>query len=512
MKKFVLLGLVAWLVSSGTAAAAPSSVPFAGRLSTAAGGVVNGNVTVIFNIYTAASGGNSVWNDTFALVADQGLVFATLGRIGNPLDETIFTGAGMFLEINVQGETLSPRLPILSTPYAIRSTRADSADLLGTLDPGDVVTSVTAGSGLLGGGAGGDVSLSVNTATTQSRVTGACAAGSAIASIAQNGAVTCETDDVGTGDITDVTAGSGLSGGGAAGAVTLSVNTAVIQARVAGTCAAGSSIRAIDAGGSVTCETDDVGTGDITDVTAGTGLTGGGATGAVTLSVDGTVVARKDSASGNQTFDGGTLFLDYTANRVGVGTTTPTTALDVVGTVQATDFVYATPVAGQAIQNPADCVRGLSNAAPDQETEVVNPPGNAFGPSISLNSPTANLTANWYCKLDLPIPAGSTFTITGATLASSDFSANCRVQAEIRHKLFGTSSGGTILSTVTNGASASDLAFTGGPVTKAFPAFSSLVVASNRIVWINATIEQTSVGPNDCRYSGVLVDYTVSKP
>jgi hypothetical protein len=68
--------------------------------------------------------------------------------------------------------------------------------------------------------------------------------------------------------------------------VTLDADTTYLQRRVSGTCAAGSSVRVINADGTVTCEADDDSGGDITRVSAGTGLSGGGTTGHVTLNVD----------------------------------------------------------------------------------------------------------------------------------------------------------------------------------------------------------------------------------
>ena len=129
--------------------------------------------------------------------------------------------------------------------------------------------------------------VDVNAAEVQKRVSGACVAGELMTGVNEDGSVVCAAVSSGSGgDITGVTAGVGLLGGGTTGEVTLNVNANVVQARVTGTCPAGESIRAIGSAGAVTCEPDDVGTGDITAVTAGAGLTGGGSSGGVSVSAN----------------------------------------------------------------------------------------------------------------------------------------------------------------------------------------------------------------------------------
>lgn len=59
----------------------------------------------------------------------------------------------------------------------------------------------------------------------------------------------------GNGDITDVTAGTGLTGGGTSGNVTITANTSYLQRRITGTCASGNAIRSINADGTVSCQT-----------------------------------------------------------------------------------------------------------------------------------------------------------------------------------------------------------------------------------------------------------------
>ena len=134
------------------------------------------------------------------------------------------------------------------------------ADAVGYFrSPGAVsgdITSVTAGSGLTGGGTSGDVTVAVDANYVQRRISTGCAAGSSIRVVNADGSVTCEVDSGGTGTVTSITAGTGLTGGTITTSGTIAADTAYLQRRVNGTCADGSFVQAVASDGTVTCGAD----------------------------------------------------------------------------------------------------------------------------------------------------------------------------------------------------------------------------------------------------------------
>jgi hypothetical protein len=131
-----VLGLSLALASE--AIAVPVTTSFTARIEDG-NGPVNGLVNLNFKIYDAATAGTMVWEEMHTGVsANTGLVYVALGSIApttNGLDQTVFTGGARFLEVTVNGDIQSPRVPILSVPYAVR---AATADALGSLAPADV--------------------------------------------------------------------------------------------------------------------------------------------------------------------------------------------------------------------------------------------------------------------------------------------------------------------------------------------------------------------------------------
>ena len=247
------------------------------------------------------------------------------------------------------------------------------------VNPG-TITGVTAGTGMTGGGTSGNVTVSADTTYLQRRVTGVCGVGFSIRAINQDGSVTCEQDNDSGGTLTTITTTGGITGGGSGSSVALNTDPNVLQRRVTGACAVGSSIRVIYSDGTVSCEADtdtDTDTnsgGTITGVTAGSGLVGGGTSGNVTLALADNMldlVARQGS-NGTNWSEGGTTNYSNPRAKMQAGAidvTIPTNLALTSITITFPQAFVGTPLVMQGIEasngqgNPQAVITALSSTS-----------------------------------------------------------------------------------------------------------------------------------------------------
>ena len=278
----LLAGLFCCLLLVQQASAVPDRLNFQGALTSADGSPLDdGTYSITFSLYDAPSGGTPLWTEEQSVSLVKGIFSVELGAVNSVVPD-LFSGDSYLGMAVGSDEEMTPRRRLLSVGYAFKADDADTLDGLDSTQLGDI-TEVVSGTGLLGGGETGSVELEADTDILQRRVSGTCAAGSSIRMINNNGTVECEPDADSGGDIKGVVAGTGLTGGGDEGAVTLAANTTYLQRRVANGCTPGNSIRVVNIDGTVTCEADNDSGGTVQTVVAGAGLSGGGSGASVTV-------------------------------------------------------------------------------------------------------------------------------------------------------------------------------------------------------------------------------------
>lgn len=161
MQKWLIVMCLSLAVAA-RAQGVPGTIPFNARLANSNGQPLSGPHALSFRLFEQATGGAAAWTESAGAVTfgADGLVALELGAT-TQLQPALFSGAKLFLEIDLDGATLSPRVALGTVPYAFR---AGVASRVGTLDE----------------------------ASIQRRVTATCPAGQAMRAIDAMGAVTCE--------------------------------------------------------------------------------------------------------------------------------------------------------------------------------------------------------------------------------------------------------------------------------------------------------------------------------
>lgn len=119
---FLVLTLAIILLPwSNVVAEVPQLINYQGKLTDGDGNLLEGIQAVSFSLYTAADGGESVWTEVHpTIVVSHGLFNVLLGSVETDTIGEIFREQpDLFLEISVNGVTLSPRQRMASVGYSM---------------------------------------------------------------------------------------------------------------------------------------------------------------------------------------------------------------------------------------------------------------------------------------------------------------------------------------------------------------------------------------------------------
>ncbi len=121
----------ATLASLPANAAPPQTLSYQGVMTNNGGTPINGAQTVVFSLYSVASGGTASWTETKTVTVANGLFSVTLGDttpITIPFDSPLFLG----VKVAADNE-MTPRQPLAASAYAFEAAGIDGAGVRGPI-------------------------------------------------------------------------------------------------------------------------------------------------------------------------------------------------------------------------------------------------------------------------------------------------------------------------------------------------------------------------------------------
>ena len=127
MKRYRQIGMLLpaiWLAALAFAEV-PTLMNYQGRLLDPGGQPVNDTVDVSVGIYTNLAGGAAVYTEAVGpVVVANGIYTFQFGGDGAAAKAALL-GGSCWLEVSIDGDALAPRQQLISTPFAIRSSEVD---------------------------------------------------------------------------------------------------------------------------------------------------------------------------------------------------------------------------------------------------------------------------------------------------------------------------------------------------------------------------------------------------
>jgi hypothetical protein len=131
MRLRLLFFVTALVLAAQPALAVTSQMAHQGRLLDVEAAPLEGDHTLEFALYDAATGGAVIWSESVDVNMVGGFYSVVLGadETGNPLDDLVLSNPPLWLQLTVDGgEPLQPRHKLVSVPYSVRSGTATNIE------------------------------------------------------------------------------------------------------------------------------------------------------------------------------------------------------------------------------------------------------------------------------------------------------------------------------------------------------------------------------------------------